>query len=117
LPPDAPKNLLAEVLPPERIDELENRRAQHGCPLPGVGRFRVSAMRQRGSIAAVIRFISGGHSPLHSLSVPAVLGDLIMEKRGLLLMVGATGCGQEHHAGVDDRPPQRGHGHGPHPDH
>ncbi|MBK7006183.1 MAG: PilT/PilU family type 4a pilus ATPase [Burkholderiales bacterium] len=95
LPADAPKNLLAEVLAPERMDELEREgELNMGFPIAGLGRFRVSAMRQRGSIAAVIRFIAVEVPPLHSLSVPAVLGDLIMEKRGLLLMVGATGAGK-----------------------
>ncbi len=95
LPPDAPRNLLAEVLPPERIVELEETgELNMGFPLSGIGRFRVSGMRQRGSIAAVIRFIPNAIPPLDSLSVPMVLGDLIMEKRGLLLMVGATGAGK-----------------------
>jgi twitching motility protein PilU len=65
-----------------------------GFPLSGVGRFRVSAMRQRGTIAAVIRFIAVDVPSLDDLNVPLVLGDLIMEKRGLLLMVGATGAGK-----------------------
>jgi twitching motility protein PilU len=95
LPPDAPRNLLAEVLPPERIEELErDGELNMGFPLSGVGRFRVSAMRQRGSIAAVIRFIAIDIPSLTSLSVPMVLADLILEKRGLLLMVGATGAGK-----------------------
>ncbi len=95
LPADAPKNLLAEVLPPERIAELErDGELNIGFPMAGVGRFRVSAMRQRGSLAAVIRFIAVDVPPLATLSVPMVLGDLIMEKRGLLLMVGATGAGK-----------------------
>lgn len=95
LPVDAPKNLLAEVLPPERIAELErDGELNIGFPLAGVGRFRVSAMRQRGSLAAVIRFIAVDVPALATLSVPMVLGDLIMEKRGLLLMVGATGAGK-----------------------
>ncbi|OYU42092.1 MAG: type IV pili twitching motility protein PilT, partial [Burkholderiales bacterium PBB4] len=95
LPADAPKNLLSEVLPPERIAELERvGELNIGFPLAGVGRFRVSAMRQRGSIAAVIRFIAVDVPGLATLAVPMVLGDLIMEKRGLLLMVGATGAGK-----------------------
>jgi twitching motility protein PilU len=65
-----------------------------GFPISGVGRFRVSAMRQRGSIAAVIRYIAVNVPTLSELSVPPVLGDLIMEKRGLILMVGATGAGK-----------------------
>lgn len=95
LPADAPKNLLAEVLKPEYMAELEEAGELNvGFPLAGVGRFRVSAMRQRGSIAAVIRYIAVEVPPLATLSVPMVLGDLIMEKRGLLLMVGATGAGK-----------------------
>ena len=48
LPADAPKNLLSEVLPPERIAELERvGELNIGFHLAGVGRFRVSAMRQR----------------------------------------------------------------------
>ena len=95
LPFDAPRNLLAEVLPPERMAELEETgELNMGFPLSGVGRFRVSAMRQRGTIAAVIRFIAVDVPSLDDLNVPLVLGDLIMEKRGLLLMVGATGAGK-----------------------
>jgi twitching motility protein PilU len=95
LPVDAPKALLAEVLPPERIDELEKcGELNMAHAVAGVGNFRFSAMRQRGTYAAVIRYIATEIPPLASLSVPMILGDLIMEKRGLLLMVGATGCGK-----------------------
>ncbi len=95
LPPDAPLNLLAEILPPERIEELEEMNELNmGWAVSGVGRFRISAMRQRGSIAAVIRFISMDIPALATLSVPLILGELVMEKRGLLLMVGATGAGK-----------------------
>jgi len=95
LPPDAPRNLLAEVLPADRIAELEaSGELNMGFPLSGVGRFRVSAMRQRGSIAAVVRFIALEVPPLSSLALPAILTELIMTKRGLLLMVGATGAGK-----------------------
>ncbi|QDL56763.1 PilT/PilU family type 4a pilus ATPase [Rhodoferax aquaticus] len=95
LPADAPRNLLAEILPPERIEQLEREgELNMGIGLAGVGRFRVSAMRQRGSIAAVIRYISVDVPSLQGLSLPSILGDLIMEKRGLILMVGATGAGK-----------------------
>jgi twitching motility protein PilU len=95
LPPEAPRNLLAEILPPERIKELEETNELNmGWGLAGVGRFRISAMRQRGSLAAVIRFISMDIPPLVTLSVPMILSELIMEKRGLMLLVGATGTGK-----------------------
>mgnify|MGYP000883512684 FL=1 len=95
LPPDAPKALLAEVLPEKRITELEETgELNMAHAIDGVGNFRFSAMRQRGTYAAVIRYITTDIPPLESLGVPAILGDLIMEKRGLLLMVGATGAGK-----------------------
>lgn len=95
LPADAPLSLLAEVLPPERIEELkELGELNMALPMAGVGNFRISAFRQRGSYAAVIRFIPSEIPPLDSLNVPPILADLIMEKRGLLLMVGATGAGK-----------------------
>ncbi len=95
LPPDAPLNLLSEVLPPDKIEELrELGELNMALPLAGVGNFRVSGFRQRGTYAAVIRFIPSEIPQLASLSVPPILADLIMEKRGLLLMVGATGAGK-----------------------
>ena len=95
LPPDATRNLLSEIVPPDRIEELEETgELNMGVPLAGVGRFRVSAMRQRGSYAVVIRFISQQIPDLADLSLPPILGDLILEKRGLILVVGATGSGK-----------------------
>src|SRR3569832_2929553 len=95
LPPDAPLALLTEVLPAKRITELEETgelNMAHG--LEGIGNFRISAMRQRGTYAVVIRYITTEIPPLESLAVPMVLGELIMEKRGLLLMVGSAGAGK-----------------------
>ncbi|MEH3085882.1 MAG: PilT/PilU family type 4a pilus ATPase [Xylophilus ampelinus] len=95
LPFDAPRNLLSEVLSAKRMEELDEvGELNVGLALRNVGRFRISAMRQRGSIAAVIRFIHGEIPPLGSLNLPPVLSELIMEKRGLILMVGATGSGK-----------------------
>ena len=95
LPPDAPRNLLAEIVPPERIEELEETgELNMGVPLAGVGRFRISAMRQRGTYAVVIRFIAQDIPKLETLNLPPVLSELIMEKRGLILVVGATGSGK-----------------------
>ena len=95
LPPDAPRNLLAEVVPPERIEELEEiGELNMALPIADLGNFRISAFRQRSTYAAVIRFIPTEIPPLDSLNVPPILADLIMEKRGLLLMVGSTGAGK-----------------------
>ena len=95
LPPEAPRNLLAEILPVERMQELEETNELNlAWAIEGAGRFRISAMHQRGSVAVVIRFIAIDIPALTTLSVPLILADLIMEKRGLILMVGATGAGK-----------------------
>ena len=95
LPPDAPLNLLAEIVPAHRVAELERSgELNMAFPLEGVGNFRISAMRQRGTYAVVIRYITSDIPPIETLNVPLILRDLIMEKRGLLLMVGATGAGK-----------------------
>ena len=95
LPPEAPRNLLAEILPPTRMEELqETGELNMAVPMEALGNFRVSAFRQRGHIAVVIRFVPSDIPPLDTLNVAPVLADLIMEKRGLVLMVGATGAGK-----------------------
>ena len=95
LPADAPRNLLAEVLPPRRIEELEEiGELNMALAVEGLGNFRISGFRQRNTYAAVIRYIPDKIPPLASLNLPPVLADLVMEKRGLLLMVGATGAGK-----------------------
>jgi len=95
LPYDAPRVLLAEVLPAQRMEELqESGELNAGFAMKDVGRFRVSAMRQRGSFAVVVRYIHSEIPRLDTLNLPPLLRELIMEKRGLVLMVGATGSGK-----------------------
>ena len=95
LPPDAPRNLLAEILPPARIEELvEIGELNMAIFMEGLGNFRISGFRQRSSYAAVVRYIPSQIPALASLNVPPILGELVMEKRGLLLMVGSTGAGK-----------------------
>ena len=95
LPANAPLNLLAEMLPPARIEELEELGELNlALPVAGLGNFRISGFRQRSTYAAVIRYIPSEIPPLDSLNVPPILSELIMEKRGLLLMVGSTGAGK-----------------------
>ena len=90
-----PRQLLAELLSPTQLEELEETGELNvAVGLPGVGSFRLSAFKQRGSIAAVFRCIPFLIPTLESLKVPAVLNTLILEKRGLILMVGATGAGK-----------------------
>ena len=95
LPAEAPLNLLAEVLEPERIEELrEIGELNMALPITGLGNFRISGFRQRGTYAAVIRYIPTDVPALDGLNLPPILADLVMEKRGLMLLVGSTGAGK-----------------------
>lgn len=60
----------------------------------GVGRFRVNAFHQRGSVAMVMRYINSNIPKLTDLGMPDILRTLVMHNRGLVLMVGATGSGK-----------------------
>jgi twitching motility protein PilU len=93
--PQQPRQLLTEVLTPTQMEELdETGELNMGVVLPGVASFRLSAFKQRGSVAAVFRCIPSTIPSLESLNVPDILTSLILEKRGLILLVGATGTGK-----------------------
>ncbi|MDX8396574.1 MAG: PilT/PilU family type 4a pilus ATPase, partial [Mariprofundaceae bacterium] len=62
--------------------------------VPGLGRFRVNVYRQRGSIGMVIRQITTEIPSLDELNLPDIFKEIAMSKRGLVLMVGATGSGK-----------------------
>src|SRR5471032_713873 len=92
---DSVKGLLYEVLNEKQIKEYEEElELNTAFALEGVGAFRISAFRQKNSPAVVVRFIPGSIPPLDSLGVPEILKEVIMAKRGLILMVGATGSGK-----------------------
>ncbi len=59
-----------------------------------LGRFRVNIFRQRGNVGLVIRQIKVEITPIDKLGLPSVIQDIAMTKRGLVLVVGATGCGK-----------------------
>ncbi len=89
------RQLLAEMLAPQQIEELDDTGELNvGIGVPRVGSFRLSAFKQRGSIAAVIRCIPFEIPTLDSLGMPPLLSQLVTDKRGLILMVGATGTGK-----------------------
>jgi twitching motility protein PilU len=89
------QSLLTEVVPAAKLQELaEHNELNMGIPVRGLGSFRLSAFRQRGSISAVFRYIPGEIPRLADLNVPPILADIVMEKRGLVLVVGATGSGK-----------------------
>jgi len=61
---------------------------------PGLGRFRVNVFMQRGYPAMVMRYITADMPRLENLGLPAIVQDLVLHKRGLILMVGSTGSGK-----------------------
>ncbi len=62
--------------------------------LPDIGRFRVNVFRQRGHVGLVVRYLRSGTPGIEKLGLPKMLNDLVMEKRGFVLVVGSTGSGK-----------------------
>ena len=95
LEPASVEHLLREVLTERQWAQFEqDNELNIGYGLRGVGSFRFSVFRQRGSAAAVVRYIPGEVPGFDTLGLPPFLTEMVMEKRGLLLMVGATGSGK-----------------------
>jgi len=90
----------AEALLRSAINDQQWRRFQEenelniGYGVKDVGSFRISLFRQRGTAAAVVRYIPGDIPEFDTLGMPPVLKELILQPRGLFLMVGATGVGK-----------------------
>ncbi|MDP2828810.1 MAG: PilT/PilU family type 4a pilus ATPase [Sulfuricellaceae bacterium] len=98
----------AKPISREQADEIlraamnEKQQAEfrdtHECnfalSLDSIGRFRVNAFVQRGSVGLVARHINTEVPTLQKLGLPAIMGKLALEKRGLILMVGGTGSGK-----------------------
>src|SRR6186713_1738732 len=61
---------------------------------PGIGRFRVSAFVQQGSVGCVVRLINAKIPTFEELDLPAILKEVVLTKRGLVLIVGGTGSGK-----------------------
>src|SRR3954453_4137548 len=92
---DTVRQLLYEVLNEHQIKEFEQEMELNTAyAMDGVGAFRISAFRQKGTPAVVVRFIPGSIPALDTLGLPEVLKEIVIQKRGLILMVGATGSGK-----------------------
>ena len=88
---DAVHSLMTEA---QIVEYEQKHELDLGIGLEGRGRFRINAFYQRGSAAMVIRYLTNRIPSLDELGMPAVLKDLVMHKRGIVLMVGATGSGK-----------------------
>ena len=78
----------------QKIEFENTKECQFAINVPDLGRFRVSAFTQRDSAGMVLRRIESDIPDADDLNLPAVLKDLIMEKRGLIIFVGGTGTGK-----------------------
>ncbi len=89
------KKLAYSLLTEEQINDFEtNQEFNLSFALPGVGRYRANIFIQRSEVSMVIRYIKGVIPELEELGLPPVLKKIIMEKTGLVLVVGSTGSGK-----------------------
>lgn len=97
-PPFAPgevKKLAYQIMDPEQRQLFEKKQEMNlALSLKDIGRFRVNVFVQRGEVGMVIRRINTDIPSLEDLGLPPILKDIILEKRGLVLFVGATGSGK-----------------------
>ncbi len=93
--PGVIQRMAYEIMTPEQIQGFERTKEMNlSFGRRDMGNFRVSLFWQRGSVAIVVRFVRGEIPALDSLGLPAVLRDVIQEKSGLVLVVGAAGSGK-----------------------
>src|SRR5947207_4682170 len=84
-----------ELMTKDQAREFENEMEMNLSYLDrSVGNFRINIFRQRGTISLCVRYVRSNVPPFEELKLPQVLLNLVMEKRGLVLIAGATGCGK-----------------------
>jgi twitching motility protein PilU len=95
LTPKMVRQAAMELMTEDQMEEFSRElEIDFAISKPGVGRFRVNVFHQRSNIAMVMRYISTDLPELEDLGMPSILKELVMFRRGLILMVGATGCGK-----------------------
>lgn len=95
LDPAAVKKIVYECMTPEQTQAFEHElEINFSLVENGVGSFRVNVFRQRGAVAMVIRHIKVNIPTVEELRLPTVLKDIVMAKRGLIMVVGSTGSGK-----------------------
>ncbi len=95
LDPAAVKKICYEVMSEDQIKEYENiHEMNFAVGRAELGSYRVNIFRQRGAVAMVIRFIKPDIPSIEDLKLPTILKDLVMEKLGMILIVGSTGSGK-----------------------
>lgn len=89
------RELAYSIMTDDQKSEFENTmECNLAISVGGLGRFRVNVFRQRGDVAMVLRYIKGSIPSINELQLPEILKKLILEPRGLILVVGSTGSGK-----------------------
>ena len=89
------RKICYELMSDAQVKEFETRHEMNFAQSEGeLGNFRVNIFRQKNTVAMVIRFVKPEVPPFESLGLPAILKEVIMEKIGLVLVVGSTGSGK-----------------------
>src|SRR5215208_6840391 len=92
---DDMKALAEQIMPPKRQKEFgEMKEADFALGVPGIGRFRVNAYQQRGTIAYAFRIVPFQAHTITELNLPNVLESIASKPRGLVLVTGVTGSGK-----------------------
>ncbi len=95
LPPGAVRQIAYQMMNDRQLAEFERDLEMNlGLSVSGVGRFRVNVFRQRGEVSMVVRYVKNDIPSIEELGLPPILKQFAMIKRGLVLMVGATGSGK-----------------------
>lgn len=95
LDPDQCKKICYELMTESQIKEFESIHEMNFAQSAGeMGNFRVNIFRQKNTVAMVIRFVKPDVPAFDSLGLPPILKEVIMEKLGLILVVGSTGSGK-----------------------
>jgi twitching motility protein PilU len=95
LTPETVKQTAYALMSPAQREHFTNEwELDFAVSEPGLGRFRVNVFMQRGFPAMVMRYITADMPRLDALGLPDIVTELTLQKRGLLLMVGATGSGK-----------------------
>jgi twitching motility protein PilU len=93
--PETSRKIAYEIMSDKQVKEFEETMEMNFAQVvPDIGRFRVNVFRQRGHVAMVIRFLKSGTVGIDRLKLPSVLKELIVEKRGFVVVVGSTGSGK-----------------------
>jgi twitching motility protein PilT len=93
--PEDLKMLAEQVMTPRQVKEFaEKKEADFAIGVPGVGRFRTNIYQQRGTLAFAFRAIPYEVKTIAELHLPAVLEEIALKPRGLILVTGITGSGK-----------------------